>query len=579
MKNKKGFTLVELLAVIVILLVIVLIAVNVINDKIKKAEKNSVEVNANNYIKAVNGVASLSQNIGEDMEKGTYQVRQLNKTDIKISGEKPRKGFLVLQNYEVIMGCLTYDKYSAFINNGRTSEITRKGCDDYSFAENFAYTGSEQIFISNLSGTYKLEVWGASGGEATSYNGVEVLPGGYGGYSVGEYYLNQGDKLYINVGGKGVDNYLPESGEGVVAGGYNGGGTATGYAQSPEVNNVISGSGGGASHIALRSGLLSTFDSNRDDLIMVAGGGGGASSHRYNNAENIWRGTGGNGGGFNSTVGLEYGRNKTGTYATQTTGGCGYNNNSVYLCGTFGTGANATTGTSCGGGGGGYYGGGVSQHGGTSGGSGYIANQSLFNKSMYCYGCTTNDGINGKTVSNQCVNSDPKEKCSKKGNGHVKITYVGEENTNPYSHLTVYYDHGIAKQTINTYHNFSGYRASLNSDKITLGSSSYTLIYTDPIDLSRYNSVIIKRTPFNNLGRSNLSQYPDIVNNSGDGLAITWTSLNYNNYYVGDLSGVTRSDLRLRMDQYQGDGSGDIFFIGFSTKTVSEIVANHSYLN
>ena len=101
MRNKKGFTLVELLAVLVVLLVIVLIAVNVINSRVKEAKKNSVEVNANNYIKAVNGVAALSQNIGEDMESGTYQVRDLNKSDIKLSGEKPRKGFLVLSNYEV----------------------------------------------------------------------------------------------------------------------------------------------------------------------------------------------------------------------------------------------------------------------------------------------------------------------------------------------------------------------------------------------------------------------------------------------------------------------------------------------
>ena len=47
------------------------ISVNVIDSRVKQAKQNAIEVNANNYIKAVNGVAALSQNIGEDMEKGT----------------------------------------------------------------------------------------------------------------------------------------------------------------------------------------------------------------------------------------------------------------------------------------------------------------------------------------------------------------------------------------------------------------------------------------------------------------------------------------------------------------------------
>lgn len=43
-----------------------------------------------------------------------------------------------------------------------------------------------------------METWGAQGG---SYN--STYHGGYGGYSVGYVKLNEGDKLYINVGGSG----------------------------------------------------------------------------------------------------------------------------------------------------------------------------------------------------------------------------------------------------------------------------------------------------------------------------------------------------------------------------------------
>ena len=71
------------------------------------------------------------------MESGTYQVRDLNKSDIKLSGEKPRKGFLVLSNYEVTYGCLMYEDYSAIILNGKTSEIKKMNCNNFDVDNEF----------------------------------------------------------------------------------------------------------------------------------------------------------------------------------------------------------------------------------------------------------------------------------------------------------------------------------------------------------------------------------------------------------------------------------------------------------
>lgn len=51
MKNQKGFTLVELLAVIVILAVIILIAVNAVLPQMEKARKNAFKDEALNYMK------------------------------------------------------------------------------------------------------------------------------------------------------------------------------------------------------------------------------------------------------------------------------------------------------------------------------------------------------------------------------------------------------------------------------------------------------------------------------------------------------------------------------------------------
>ncbi|BCS85840.1 fimbrillin family protein [Prevotella herbatica] len=61
---------------------------------------------------------------------------------------------------------------------------------------NFAYTGAVQTYTAPVTGTYKLEVWGAEGSVK-------------GGYSSGTKSLNAGQTIYIYVGGKNSDgSYL-----------------------------------------------------------------------------------------------------------------------------------------------------------------------------------------------------------------------------------------------------------------------------------------------------------------------------------------------------------------------------------
>ena len=58
-KNKKGFTLVELLAVIVILSVIAIIAIPTIIETITKVQITSSEASMEGYVKAVNNASSI----------------------------------------------------------------------------------------------------------------------------------------------------------------------------------------------------------------------------------------------------------------------------------------------------------------------------------------------------------------------------------------------------------------------------------------------------------------------------------------------------------------------------------------
>lgn len=259
----------------------------------------------------------------------------------------------------------------------------------------FNYTGNEQIFTAPVAGKYKLETWGAQGGNSVNNGAVYTDSGGYGGYAYGSVNLKKGDVLYINVGGQGGTGVI----RGTAAGGYNGGGTGTWDNNDDEA----SGGGGGATHIATKSGLLSTLSSYKSNVLMTAGGGGGRS----------WTYDVGHGGGINGGIASGTSSN----IPTQTSG---------YAFGQGQNGSGVADSAGVGGGGGGWYGGfmnNVNDKSSGTGGSGYIGNSLLGDKAMYCYNCTTSNDINTKTISTTCNKETPTENCAKKGNGYAIINF------------------------------------------------------------------------------------------------------------------------------------------------------------
>ena len=256
----------------------------------------------------------------------------------------------------------------------------------------FDYAGTEQTFIANTTGYYKLEIWGAQGGKgATNYIG------GFGGYSVGKIFLKKNEILYINVGGSGEE----------FNGGYNGGGNR-------DNNNHVwrGGAGGGATSIAKSSGILLELKEKTSDILLVSGGGGGACGDLR---EVIYNG--GSGGGFSGTA-----LNSIATPGNQNTSGIDANNRTTSSFGQGGLAGNE------GGGGGGFYGGGSGRHDrigySGAGGSGYIGNPLLTNKVMYCYNCEGSNEESTKTISTTCNEETPTSYCAKKGNGYAIITLV-----------------------------------------------------------------------------------------------------------------------------------------------------------
>lgn len=258
----------------------------------------------------------------------------------------------------------------------------------------FSYKGVEQIFTAPCDGTYKLEIWGAQGGTNGDYIG------GYGGYSSGETILTENTKIYIYVGGMGDKNQS----------GFNGGGKSG----LDNIPGRYSGSGGGATHIAKEQGLLTTFENKKDKILIVAGGGGGASVASDD--------VGGSGGGYTGVNGTS----KMNDFfipqgGNQSDAGDAYDDS---FKGRFGTGEASNASTYGGGGGGGFYGGSNGYHATGSGGSGYIGNELLTNKVMYCYNCDESSDESTKTIPTTCTNETPTENCSKQGNGYAKITFI-----------------------------------------------------------------------------------------------------------------------------------------------------------
>lgn len=278
-------------------------------------------------------------------------------------------------------------------------------------------------YVVPTTATYLLETWGAQGGG---------LDAGYGAYSTGKISLNKGDILYIYVGGQG----------GKTTGGYNGGG-----AGSAPTNNKYTdaGAGGGATHISTASGLLSTLSSKIPNILIVSGAGGGSAGWTSNYTVYSAGGSAGGILGNSGILGINFQSSGAYTLPTggrQNAGGTKSTGTEASgSAGSFGKGG-ASGNRVYGGGGAGYYGGGG---GGSSfytslsgaGGSSYIGNSLLTNKSMYCYNCIESNDEATKTVATTCHSEAPTFNCAKEGNGHARITLFDDSDIEEMSVITV----------------------------------------------------------------------------------------------------------------------------------------------
>ena len=357
---------------ILILIIIGSIFIYLINKKEYLSSDDIIGVYVNN---------ELSEDI-PSKDEALFQKAICDNDNVKVSWDSDNWGLLI-SNMNTKVKCNLY------FYSGQT-------------VFNFDYTGSEQTFTAPISGTYKLETWGAQGGK------INGRTAGTGGYSSGFIKIQSNQIMFINIGGQGEDgeNYINNENTTTKPGngGYNGGGTgqAGGYYSAGKYTCAAGSGGGGATHIALSSGLLSSLENHKEQILMVSGGGGGISGFTT-----TFKGLG-HAGGYSAFSNLSNKINQSYGYA-------------------FGLGETIKTAAlteGCGGGGGGYYGGICDDSKFGTGGSSYIGNPLLKNKVMYCYNCEESSEENIKTISTICSEETPTSNCSKKSNGYARITLV-----------------------------------------------------------------------------------------------------------------------------------------------------------
>lgn len=300
--------------------------------------------------------------------------------------------------------------------SGMTGEYTGSATDDTSavtvasgratitntlkLSEDYQCTTKEQKFTAPYSGYYKLEVWGAQGGEDSNH-------GGRGGYSVGNAYLAKDQVLYVYVGQQGGSRTAN------AGGGWNGGGDAG--------TTGSSGGGGGMTHIsttqnpvdnhALTNQLKKrekTPSWNPKGTVIVAGGGGGGGNSGGSHDQLI----GGYGGGEIAGIG---GADKVASNADQSEFIQGYGENRYDHHQGYVDGAGA---------GAGWHGGRVSASNndvGGGGGTGYVADK------LGQYPITHGQTIAG---NEDVPKTDGRgNEIGHTGDGYARITFVGENQT------------------------------------------------------------------------------------------------------------------------------------------------------
>ncbi len=118
---KKGFTLVELITVIIILGIISIITVPIIINIIEKTKIKTSEVSAINYVKAL----ETQIIVNDDIVDGNYYIDELK---VNYSGKGPTEGYLKIEDGTVLEAKFCINKYSIYYNEKESKKVNENYC-------------------------------------------------------------------------------------------------------------------------------------------------------------------------------------------------------------------------------------------------------------------------------------------------------------------------------------------------------------------------------------------------------------------------------------------------------------------
>ena len=156
MKNKKGFTLIELMAVIILLGLIIMIIVPKITDSIENSKKNAAIDSALGYIKSARDYYNVNV-LEKDyvIKEGINWIQDINSV-IEVDGELPSSGYFYLENGKIEFAEFCVDKYYVIYEKSAATAVKTPDCLVDEVSEDFNPTSK---YVSYVEGAKKAIIY------------------------------------------------------------------------------------------------------------------------------------------------------------------------------------------------------------------------------------------------------------------------------------------------------------------------------------------------------------------------------------------------------------------------------------
>lgn len=308
-KSNKGITLLSLVITIIIMLILAGVVITLAlgnNGLIGKTKEAKEETDKQTAIEQINLkiTNSITKKYAEEQRDPTLQelandfcedneIEYVELTSKKLASldkieiGKNKSFFTKLKKYpyefeineQLQLASTNGKSESTSVKNGWPTNIKEIIESDKNTMLSYSNENNPQKYIVPENGYYKIECWGASGGN------VDSTAGGKGAYTSGIIYLSKGEEIWAYIGEKGKDGVASQSAK---SGTFNGGGPCGGSNGTSATST-----GGGATDIRLSNGNWDDFNSLKTRIMVAAGGGGACKAY----TGSVWkRANGGYGG-------------------------------------------------------------------------------------------------------------------------------------------------------------------------------------------------------------------------------------------------------------------------------------------